>query len=125
MTGHPALRRHPFAVYAAAAFGAAAALAAALAAAWQWHILVAWLAAITLVTFLMYGFDKAIARSTLTRVPERVLLALALAGGTVGALIAMPVFRHKTIKRAFRLRFWLVVAAQAALLAAYLVWLRR
>jgi len=84
----------------------------------------AWLLAISLVTFLTYGYDKLIAGSGRTRVPERVLLALAFAGGTLGALAGMWLFRHKTAKASFRLKFWLVVAAQIAVLVVYFAYIK-
>lgn len=84
----------------------------------------AWLLVISLVTFLTYGYDKLIAGSGRTRVPERVLLALAFAGGTLGALAGMWLFRHKTAKASFRLKFWLVVAAQIAVLVVYFAFIR-
>ena len=59
-----------------------------------------------------------------TRVPESILLALTFAGGTVSALLGRWLFHHKTVKGSFRLKFWLVVALQIALLAAYYFWLR-
>jgi uncharacterized membrane protein YsdA (DUF1294 family) len=84
----------------------------------------AWLLVISLVTFLTYGYDKLIAGSGRMRVPERVLLALAFAGGTLGALVGMWLFRHKTAKASFRLKFWLVVAAQIAVLVVYFAFIR-
>ena len=84
----------------------------------------AWLLAISLVTFLTYGYDKLIAGSGRTRVPERVLLALGFAGGTLGALAGMWLFRHKTAKASFRLKFWLVVAAQIAVLVVYFAYIK-
>ncbi len=83
---------------------------------------VAWLAAISAVTFLTYGYDKAVAGSARVRVPEAVLLALALSGGTLGALAAMLLFRHKTAKSSFRLKFLGIVLVQGLLIAAYLWW---
>jgi len=101
-------------------------LAAVLAAIVWWYgrlfdVLQSWLIAITLVTFLTYGYDKAIAGSKRTRVPEAALLALTVLGGTIGALAGMRLFHHKTAKGSFRLKLVLVVAAQAALIAAYYV----
>jgi uncharacterized membrane protein YsdA (DUF1294 family) len=81
--------------------------------------LACWLVAISLTAFLAYGYDKAIARSRRTRVPEKVLLVLTLAGGTVGSLAGMFAFRHKTSKRSFQARLAGVVVIQVALIAAY------
>jgi uncharacterized membrane protein YsdA (DUF1294 family) len=81
--------------------------------------LLAWLIAVTVVTFCTYGFDKSAAGSGRRRVPEKVLLALAFAGGTAGAMLGMRLFRHKTVKSSFRIKFLLVVVLQIALVAAF------
>lgn len=78
-------------------------------------LLVCWLISVSVVSLAAYGYDKAIAGSGLTRVPEKVLLGLALAGGTVGAALGMVLFRHKTRKRSFWGRLLVIAAAQAIL----------
>jgi uncharacterized membrane protein YsdA (DUF1294 family) len=103
------------------------ALVALLSAAIWWagvDPLLAWVLSATLITFAAYGYDKSIASSRHMRVPEGVLLALALAGGTLGAVAGMQVFHHKTKKASFRLKFWLVAAAQVVLVALYFVVVR-
>lgn len=89
-------------------------------------LLVAYALLINLVTFTAYGLDKRAARRERRRAPERTLHLLALAGGSPGAFAAQRVFRHKTAKTSFQLRFlgiaFLQVLALAAL--AYL-WLGR
>jgi len=67
-----------------------------------------WLA-VTGITFLTYGYDKLIAGTGATCVPERVLLILAFAGGTVGVIAGMRLFHHKISKESFLEWFWLVV----------------
>ena len=112
-------RGTPVRLFLVTTFGLALALAAAIW--WYGHPLDAlqsWLIAITLVTFLAYGYDKAIAGSGWTRVPERVLLILAISGGTIGALAGMRLFRHKTAKESFRTKLLLVILLQVALIAA-------
>ncbi|MBO5263724.1 MAG: DUF1294 domain-containing protein [Bacteroidaceae bacterium] len=51
--------------------------------------------AINILAFILYGIDKFNAVRNAARVPERRLLALALAGGSAGALVAVYIFRHK------------------------------
>lgn len=48
------------------------------------------------LTFLLYGYDKRCARKGAWQVPEWQLLLSAACFGSVGALLAMKVFRHKT-----------------------------
>ena len=55
-----------------------------------------WLAVINLLTFIVYGADKRRARKGKWRVPEKTLFLLPLLGGSVGALLGMRVFHHKT-----------------------------
>ena len=53
------------------------------------------------LTWVIYGLDKGRAKSGKWRIPERTLLILAAIGGSVGALIGMLMFRHKTKKAKF------------------------
>ena len=81
--------------------------------------LAVWLIAINLVTFAVYGADKRRARRGAWRVPEKTLFLLPLLGGSVGALLGMRVFRHKTKHWYF---VWGVPAIRLAQLALA-VWL--
>jgi len=84
-----------------------------------WDVVFAWLIAINIVTFVAFGYDKAVAPNGTLRVPETILLGLTLLGGSVGAVIARPLFRHKTQKLSFRLIFWLCAIASFALVTVY------
>lgn len=53
-------------------------------------------AAISLVSFCLYGADKSKAKRGKWRIPERVLLGFSFFGGAVGGLLGMLLFRHKT-----------------------------
>lgn len=66
-------------------------------------VLGACLIVLNLTAFFAYGWDKCRAKKGQWRVPEHTLLALAFAGGGVGALLGMRVFHHKTRKTKFRL----------------------
>lgn len=74
-----------------------------------------YLAAVNLVTFTVYGVDKAKARRGAWRVPEKTLFLLPLLGGSVGALMGMLVFRHKTKHWYFVWGIPLILLAQIAL----------
>jgi uncharacterized membrane protein YsdA (DUF1294 family) len=84
-------------------------------------ISLAWLLAINLVTLLVYRYDKLVAGRGYTRVPEAVLLGLALLGGSLMAYIAMYRLRprHKTQSSSFLLSFWAIVALQIIGLILY------
>ncbi|HJB95472.1 MAG TPA: DUF1294 domain-containing protein [Candidatus Mediterraneibacter intestinigallinarum] len=62
----------------------------------MWYLIV-----INIVTWIAFGLDKWKAKSGKWRIPERTLLLLALAGGSLGALAGMIMFRHKTRKAKF------------------------
>lgn len=91
-----------------------------------WLLGLAWLAAINLVTVIVYRYDKAVAGGERTRVPEVILLLLALLGGWPGAFIAMYQFkeRHKTRKFSFRLGYWTIVALYGIGVCSYFIWFR-
>jgi len=84
-----------------------------------------WIIAITSVTFLIYFYDKTISGKKMTRTPEIVLLSLALVGGAVGALAGMRLFRHKTLKKSFQFKFWLIVIFQVAAVASYFLYFKK
>ena len=62
--------------------------------------------AMSMATFIVYGLDKRAARLGQWRVAEGTLHGLALACGWPGALLAQELLRHKSVKPAFRRRFW-------------------
>lgn len=82
-------------------------------------VLLSWLLAVNVVAFVIYGWDKLTVNLVVSRVPEKTLYLLALVGGSVGALVAQHVFRHKISKTSFQLRFGGIVVVQAAVLMLY------
>ena len=78
-------------------------------------LLVCWLVLINVITFFVFGVDKWKAKrkekkESVRRIPEKTLLILSAIGGSVGALLGMRVWRHKTLHRAFRLGVPLILA---------------
>ena len=82
------------------------------------------LLAINVLAWLIFGLDKRLAVKHKRRVPEATLLTLAFLGGSVGAMFAMVLFRHKTDARAHPAFVWGIPAMFLLQLAAGL-WLTR
>lgn len=71
--------------------------------------MIEYLVIMSVITFLIYGLDKFLARKRLYRFPESALLSLAFVGGVFGALLAMLILRHKTKKRKFQVYIPLIL----------------
>lgn len=118
------LRRDPFVLQCVlAAFTVVIGLL--LAVRWAVHPLIAYLLAINVSTFLAYACDKWTSTREGLRFPERFLHLLAAFGGSPAALAAQQLLRHKSRKRPFQIRFWIIVVAQAIVVGVWLVWVRR
>jgi len=71
----------------------------------------------SLITYLVYAFDKVAAKDGTWRTPEGTLHWLSLIGGWPGALIAQQTLRHKSKKQSFRSAFWVTVALNLGMFA--------
>ena len=79
-----------------------------------------YLLAINLVAFLTMGLDKWKARRDKWRVPEKTLFLLVIIGGSLGGILGMFAFRHKTKHWYFRFGFPAILVLQiAAVVAVY------
>ncbi len=68
-----------------------------------------------LIAFALYGIDKRRAKQGAWRISEYTLLLVALLGGSLGALLGMRYFRHKTRHRKFRYGIPLILLLQLGL----------
>lgn len=68
----------------------------------------------SVLSYLMYGWNKGYVQSRRSRTPESCLHMTGILGGWPGALIAQQHFRHKTIKQSFQFAFWLTVVVKLA-----------
>lgn len=59
-------------------------------------LLIGYLLTINLLAFCVMGFDKQKARKGVWRISESTLFTLAILGGSIGDLLGMWIFRHKT-----------------------------
>lgn len=71
-----------------------------------------YLVLINIAAYAVFGWDKHKARWGGWRIPEKTLLLLALAGGSIGAWIGMKVFRHKTRKAKFKVGVLVILTVQ-------------
>lgn len=65
------------------------------------YVLLIYLAIVNAAGFLLMFIDKQKARKRKWRIPESTLLGVALIGGSLGSLIGMYTFRHKTLHSKF------------------------
>lgn len=79
-----------------------------------------YLALVNAVAFFLYGADKRRARKGQWRVPEKTLFLLPLLGGSIGGILGMRAFHHKTKHWYFRWGLPLILILQ--LVAAAAVW---
>ncbi len=85
-------------------------------------IVLVWFVVINLVTFLSFGFDKWRAGASKQRVSEFTLVWLGALGGWPAGLLGMILFRHKTAKWTFKLKYALALLPFTAEIWAWLHW---
>ena len=84
-------------------------------------IIIAALLLVNIVAFAAYGIDKRKAQKNKWRIPESTLLLLAFIGGSLGALLGMRTFHHKTKHWKFKILVPLFLVLQLAL-AVWLIY---
>ena len=105
------------------------------------HIVLIYLAVINVVTFFVYGIDKAAskrgqdqtrlsiagreqartkskwkAKKSKWRIRETSLLGLAVLGGSIGAWLGMKIWHHKTLHKKFKYGVPAIIIVQLALI---------
>ena len=80
------------------------------------YIALIYLAIINIVTFFLYGIDKWKAKRSKWRVSEATLIWLAILGGSIGALLGMKTWHHKTQHKKFKYGIPLILLTQIALI---------
>lgn len=77
---------------------------------------------INLAGFISMAVDKSKARRNKWRIPEATLFLFAIFGGSIGCLLGMNVFHHKTQKPKFYIGIPIILAVQI-LIVLYLLFL--
>ena len=88
----------------------------------HWQLPALYLLGINVLAFALMGTDKRRARRKEWRISEKALFLSALLGGSVGAILGMRAFHHKTRHWYFKFGMPVILIAQLALFAW--LWLR-
>jgi uncharacterized membrane protein YsdA (DUF1294 family) len=83
-------------------------------------ILFCYLIFMNILSFLLMGTDKYKARHKKWRIPEKTLFLTAILGGSIGSILGMQLFRHKTRHLTFVAGMPCILIVQI-LLAVYLL----
>ena len=84
------------------------------------YIVLIYLAVINVVTFFLYGIDKRKAKRSKWRIEESTLLWWAALGGSIGALLGMKVWHHKTLHKKFKYGVPAILLAQITIVGVIL-----
>jgi uncharacterized membrane protein YsdA (DUF1294 family) len=71
---------------------------------------------VNVVTFSLMGADKAFAKRSCSRIPEKTLLGWCACFGAAGGLAGMLLFHHKTRKKKFTITVPLLLLLQLAVI---------
>lgn len=85
-----------------------------------WFILEIYFAVVNVLAFIAIWFDKWSANVHGWRTREKTLLGLMAAGGSVGGIIAMILFHHKTKKLSFLFPLAVIVFIQVVMIIVIL-----
>ncbi len=80
----------------------------------SFDLILLYAAIVNLVSFIVMGIDKRKARKRAFRIPEATLFVLAIIGGSLGSIIGMHLFRHKT-------RHWYFLYGMPVILALQII----
>lgn len=84
--------------------------------------LLIWVLLWTVISFALMGLDKWKAIHYRRRIPEKALFFTAALGGSVGAMVGMSLFRHKTKHWSFKLGMPAILTLQLLLALAVSNW---
>ena len=82
--------------------------------------IVLYLLVINIIGLLIMYIDKKKAKYGRWRIPEKTLLVIALLGGSIGTMIGMYWFRHKTKKLKFTLGFPTILISEIIVITYFL-----
>lgn len=84
------------------------------------QIIEIYLIVINIAAFVVMGIDKIKAKKHMWRIPEKTLFALAISGGSIGAIAGMYIFRHKTKHIKFIMGMPVILILQILIIVIFL-----
>lgn len=84
----------------------------------SFDLIVLYVVAVNIVSFIIMGVDKRKAIKRAFRIPESTLFVLAIIGGSFGSIIGMHLFHHKTRHWYFLYGMPVILAIQIMLVLA-------
>lgn len=85
--------------------------------------LAVYLVVINIVTFIVYGVDKSKSKKNKWRISEKTLILFAVVGGSIGAILGMNIFNHKTKHLKFTVGVPVIFLLQLVIVNAFLSFL--
>ena len=83
-------------------------------------LLLIYIGAVNLIGFALMGIDKYKAKKRGFRIPEATLFIVAIIGGSIGSILGMHIFRHKTRHWYFVYGMPFILAVQIIIVIAFL-----
>ena len=84
------------------------------------YYLLPYLAVVNIISFSLMSLDKKKAANQKYRIPERSLFTWVIIGGSLGGLLGMQVFRHKTKHPSFKYGFPFILLLHLVLIVVWL-----
>ena len=76
------------------------------------YIVLIYLGVINVVTFFLYGIDKRKVKRSKWRIEESTLLWWAVLGGSIGAILGIKIWHHKTQRKKFAVGVPMILLTQ-------------
>lgn len=80
-----------------------------------YYVIASYLVIVNIIGFVLMAIDKSKARKNQWRVPEKTLFFMAIIGGSIGSILGMKTFRHKTKHKSFVIGMPLIFILQSLL----------
>lgn len=79
-------------------------------------VIMIYLVVMNIIGFASMGIDKSKAKRGAWRIPEKTLFLIAILGGSIGSILGMKQFRHKTKHKTFTIGMPTILLVQAAII---------